>query len=244
MKKFILMAVACLFCISMQAQNIQSPLMIVISPEESVIRLDTALFKQTNKHIMTDSGSYVIRAWAPKKKLLIDTIHVDGRNPVLYRKKLENSDAYKAYKKDLNSYYRKALLTKYVPAMLTIGSAIYFTSRYRYQENQAEGHLDKCKEYKAQYELATDNDKIEQYRKGFYSEKEQYDAAVEKANNTIKQATIVIPVGLVATGVLLYISRDLKKPVYTETPLLSGLNFNYEWFGQTPGPRINYSFKF
>jgi hypothetical protein len=245
-KIIVAILVPVLFCVvhKLQAQNKQSPLMIAVSPDNSIIRLDTALFRQTKSHFMADTGIYLIKAWAPGRKLLTDTIHVSGNGPVLYRKKLEKTNEYKAFKHENRKVIRKVFLQRVLPGLVTAGSAAYFTIGYNKYKDDAQKHLDKCTELKSAYEGATGLAEVTEYRDGYLAEKERYDSAIKRANDLVKQATIILPVEIVTTGVLWYVSRKLQKPVFTETPLLSDLNFDYNFFGNAPGPRFNYVFKF
>jgi hypothetical protein len=223
------------------SQNGKGYWMIAISPSDAIIRIDTALFVQKKVHMPVDTGTYVIRAWAPKTVMITDTIHVAEGKSVLFRKKLEYTNEYKQYRKELRSYNMK----KYVPASVTIATSLVFIGMYnKFYKEAKNDYLKKARDYKAAYESSTDAAEIETYKNAYYSYKSKYDNSIKKANNTLKQASIVIPTAVVVTGVMFYFSSRLVKPVFKETPMLSNLTFDYELLGQYPGPRANVNIKF
>ena len=234
-------AVILLMCNMAFSQNGKGYWMIAISPSDAIIRIDTALFVQKKVLMAVDTGTYVIRAWAPKTVMITDTIHVSEGKSVLFRKKLEYTDEYKRYRKDLRAYNMK----KYVPASVTIATSLVYIGMYsKFYKEAKNDYLKKARDYKAAYESSTDAAEIETYKNAYYSYKSKYDNSIKKANNTLKQASIVIPSAVIVTGVMFYFSSRLVKPVFKETPMLSNLTIDYELLGQYPGPRANLNIKF
>ncbi|MBK9046808.1 MAG: hypothetical protein IPL74_08915 [Bacteroidetes bacterium] len=222
-------------------QNGKGYMLVAISPDDAIIRIDTALFVQKKSHMVVDTGTYVIRAWAPKTIMITDTIRVTEGRSVLFRKKLEYTDEYKKHRKALHAYNMK----KYVPATVTVCASLFYIGMYgKFYKDAKDNYLDKALESKAAYENATDINEILAHKESYNSYKSKYDKSIDKANKTLNQAKIVIPVAAAVTGVMFYYSLRLTKPVFKETPMLSNMTFDYELLGQTPGPRVNFNVKF
>lgn len=227
-----------------KAQSEKGSLLIAIDPDDAIIRLDTALFKQQKSHIAIDTGLHVIRAWAPGKILVTDTINITTMRPVLYRKKLENSPEYKDYLRKKHVRNVALINLRYVPIAITAAATIYFIGARKNYINDADKNKKEAEESKAIYDNSMDAQTISYYHQVYDIQKERYNSSVKKANNITDVAKIAIPAGIVVTGVLYYFSTKITKPVFTETPALSNLSFNYEIFGQNAGPRFQYSLKF
>lgn len=222
-------------------QNGKGYMLIAISPDDAIIRLDTALFVQKKSHMVVDTGTYVIRAWAPKTVMITDTIHITEGRSVLFRKKLEYSEAYKKHRKAIHAYNMK----KYVPATVTVCASLFYIGMYgKFYREAKNNYLEKALESKAVYENATDIQEIQTYKEAYNMYKSKYDKSIDKANKTLSQAKIVIPVAAAISGAMFYYSLRLTKPVFKETPMLADMTFDYELIGQTPGPRVNFNVKF
>ncbi len=190
---------------------------------------------QKRSHQVVDSGTYVIKAWAPGRKLIVDTLQIGEGKGVLFRRKLQHTEEYKRFKTQRYAYN----MTRYLPGAATIGIALYYAGQYARQNANAKKYLDQANESKVIYENLTDATEIEKYKNIYNINKDKYDSAIKRTNSVASNATIVIPAAIVVTGVLYYVSRKVIKPVFEETPLLSDLSLNYELSGFARGPRIN-----
>jgi hypothetical protein len=211
---------------SLSAQTGKGYVMIAVSPNDAVIRLDTSLFIQKKSHVPLDTGTYILRAWAPKCQLVTDTLHVTSAKPMVYRLKLPYTEQYNAYRKEKQEYNRKMLLTRYVPWGVTLGMILYFPAQYSIEKNAAEDYLDDAYAHKATYESLTDAEQIDIYKKQYNQSKSDYESSIKKSDNAKNSALIAIPTAVVISGVLYMVSRKFEKPVYEETPLLSRVSFS------------------
>ncbi len=236
---FIFLFVCC-FCFKGLAQSGKGYLLIAVKPDDAIIRLDTTLMIQKRSHQTIDTGTYVIKTWAPGRKLIIDTLHIEEGKGVLFRRKLQHTDEFEQYKTQKHMYN----IMRYTPGVATVGIALYYAAQYTSQTANAKKYLKKANEIKDIYNTLTDVNSIEGYKNIYIENKNKYDSAIKRTNNVIRTATIVIPAAIVITGVLHYISRKVIKPVFKETPLLSNLSLNYEFSGFATGPRINTVIKF
>ncbi len=226
------------------SQSGKGYVLIAIKPSDAIVRLDTMLVQSNKSHILIDSGSHIIKIWAPGMKLVTDTLKVAEGHNVLFRRKLEPTIEYKNYSKELHSYKTKKVLTRYLPGLVTLGASIFYYSYYQKYNTDANNYLDKANASKDKYESLTDIIQIQSHKAEYTYYKDLYDESFDKSVKISNQAKIVIPVAVVLTGVFYYYSKKLIKPEFAETPLLSNLSFNYELAGQTAGPRLNYSVKF
>jgi len=222
------------------AQSGKGYLLVAVKPDNAIIRLDTVLVQQKQSHQVIDSGTYIIKAWAPGRKLVVDTLHIGEGKGVLFRRKLQHTEEYKKYKTQRYAYN----MTKYLPGAATIGISLYYLGQYLNHDAEAKKYLEKANDNKETYDGLTDLEEIIKYKSIYKSNKEKYDSALKRTNNVISNASIVIPSAIVITGVLYYCSRKFIKPVFNEVPLLSDLSLDYELTGYARGPRINGCIKF
>jgi hypothetical protein len=215
-----------MFANPLSAQTGKGYVMIAVNPDDAVIRLDTTLFIQKKSHVALDTGTYILRAWAPRCQLVTDTLHVNSTRPMVFRMKLPYTAEYKAYRKEKQEYNRKMLLTRYVPWGITIGMILYFPAQYTIEKNAADDYLDDAYAHKASYESLTDAEQIDFYKKQYNQSKSDYESSIKKSDNAKNAALIAIPAAAVVSGVLYMVSRKFEKPVYEETPLLSRVSFS------------------
>jgi hypothetical protein len=191
------------------------------APTPVTVRLDTALLKQTKNPIQLKEGRYVVKAWAPTKELYIDTITVKEGKTTICVKTLRNSDNYSAYLKERSSYRHKKAGLRYValPATILYSGLAYI--KYKSNTKQMNEHLANAKSAKDGYEHSVSVTNIGLYKDRYYTEKDSYESYLKKNNTLVKASWIIVPTGVIASAALIYISRNMKKPVYSETPLLS-----------------------
>ncbi len=226
-----------LFSSTLLAQSPAGYVLIVVKPEDAIIRLNDDLFKQKTAHLKLDTGRYIIRSWAAGRELVTDTIFVKENTPLLYRKKLGYTEEYKKYRVKKLSY-KSQKSSIYVMGGITVASAIYFYLDYAGTVKDANDYRDKANEYKAIYESQTDVNEIIKYRNAFERNKALHEESVDKANSAASRSILYVSAGAVATGVLYVISRKITKPVFKEIPLLSDLSFNYDFNQASSGPRV------
>ena len=99
------------------AQGGKGYLMIAVRPENAIIRLDTTLVIQKQIHQVIDPGTYIIRAWAPGRKLIVDTLIIGEGQGILFRRKLQTTDEYTRYKTQKLLYNT----TRILPGAITLG---------------------------------------------------------------------------------------------------------------------------
>ncbi|MCW3072143.1 MAG: hypothetical protein JWO44_2033 [Bacteroidetes bacterium] len=191
------------------------------SPTPVTVRLDTALLRQTKNPILLNEGSYIVRAWAPTKELYTDTITIKEGKTTICVKTLKNSEGYSAYLEELSSYKLKKTGACYValPATLLYSGFAYF--KYKQNARLMNEHLENAQSAKEGYEHSISLTNISIYKERYYSEKAIYESYLKKNNRLANLSCVVIPAGLVASAALIYWSGKLKKPIYSETPLLS-----------------------
>src|SRR5688572_2264550 len=235
-----LILVSVLLSFNSFAQTGKGYLLVAVKPDDAIIRLDTSLVQQKMKHFPVDTGSHIIKAWAPGRKLIVDTLDFSENTPVLFRKNLEFTDEYKVYRHKKHMYNTSKIGMGYFPGIFTIGISLSFFILHQVAENKADGYLNDAIASKEKYESLTDEAEIQDEKDLYYSHKSNYEAEIKRANNISTSAKIIIPAGIVVTGILYYFSTKLVKPVFSEQPALSGLSLNYQLTGQYTGPRINY----
>lgn len=187
----------------------------------TIVRLDTALIQQSQKPFLLNEGKYVIKAWAPTKKLFIDTITIQEGKTTICVRKLENSDDYDLYKRNLNMYKLKIMGTRFVPFPLTAGYALFSYLRYNKNKKLGHEHLLKAQEAKRGYETSISVSNITKNYELYYEEKAQYENYIKKNNKLSVATSIIIPTGIVASAAIMYLSKKIKRPAFSETKLLS-----------------------
>jgi len=226
------------------AQTGKGYLLVAVKPDDAIIRLDTALVQQQMKHFPVDTGRHIIKAWAHGRKLVVDTLDFTENTSILFRKKLEYTDEYKDYRHKKHSYNTSKIGTAYFPGLFTISISIAFFITHKSAVNKSEDYLNDAITSKEKYENLTDEAEIHDEKEIYSRHKSNYDEQINRANKISTSAKIIIPTGIVVTGVLYYFSTKLVKPVFNEQPALSGLSLDYQLTGQYTGPRINYNLKF
>ena len=63
-----------------------------VSPENSIIRIDTMLFIQKKEIIYLTPGNYPVKMWAYGRKLVYDTLNAKENTVTFFRRKLPMTD--------------------------------------------------------------------------------------------------------------------------------------------------------
>ena len=215
------------FCIKVSYAQLFEPgkgkAVIYFEPSESVIiRLDTALLKQSKLPISLKPGTYVVRAWAPTKELFIDTIIVREHLTTIVSRRLKDAKAYTKYREQLSSYRVKIALVDYVPISVTVVYSLCLAKSYRDNEKLMNQHLENARTAATNYSKLQSGVTSDLFSQQYNSERSYYEAYRTKNNQIVKMASIVGSTQLVASALLFYLSRKIIGPgAYTEDRLLS-----------------------
>jgi hypothetical protein len=186
-----------------------------------IVRLDTLLWKQTTNLVDLKEGKYILRAWAPTKKLYIDTITIFESKTTIVTTHLKNTDEYNTYRQKQSSYKFKRLLTGVFPFSLTMGYSAIVFSRYQQNKKLMNQHFESASIAANNYENATSSYDVAKSKQEYDDEKIRYSYYRTINNKIATRGTVTIGAALVATVGLFYIYKKIKKPTYTETPLLT-----------------------
>lgn len=215
-----------LFFHSLFAQDNKGHILVAVKPEKAIVRFDTTNISNFKGHLHVDTGMHVIRAWAPGRQLVTDTVSVNSKKPFVYRIELPYTAEYKAYAKARNKYRTNMVLTRYVPWAVTLAVAVYFPLQYKNEKDAADDYYEEAIRYKETYESLTDAEQIATYKAGYEQSKANYEDALEKSDNAATTAMIAIPAAVAVSTGLYFFSRKFERPVFEEEPLLSGLSFS------------------
>jgi hypothetical protein len=187
-----------------------------------IVRLDSALLKQSKLPINLKEGRHIVRAWAPTKELFIDTIDIRASKTTLVARRLKNSEAYAKYKEELFAYRFKKTVTAFVPLPLTLGYSIFLAGEYSNNKKLMNQHLVNATADAANYAKPGSASDLNTYKLEYDNERNNYESCRTKNNRIVVVGAVTVSAALVASAVLLYLSAKYVKPaVYTETPMLS-----------------------
>jgi hypothetical protein len=212
---------------------------IYIDPLNSIIRLDSALITFKRTPYILGEGKHIIKAWAPKRKLLVDTIHVKANTTQIFTRKLEYTNEYQDYKKKLNAYRTSQALLKYLPGPIVIAFGIKSYLSFKSYKESAAKDLSSANAAYASYENAIGPSDIESYKNSFNEYKEMYENDIKKMNRIKKNSYIFLPAATVLATSLFIISKKFKRPIYSEIPLFSLNSIFIDPGSQIVGVRIN-----
>ena len=192
---------------------------VLVSPRKAttVLRLDTALLTNTKQPFDLRTGTYILRAWAPKRELLIDTLQVENEKVCFYKKKLNYSQEYLKYRKTLSVYRTKQYLPGAALIAYTSISASFYSNNHRHQQD----YLALALKEKDQYESSVSLIQIDHHKAEYEKYKKLYDSFYNKNKAITISSMVVLPLGFACAAWLVYKTIKTGKPVYNETPLLS-----------------------
>lgn len=185
-----------------------------------IVKLDSTTIEQTKDPILLKEGKYVVKAWAPHKKLFVDTIIVKENKTSICVNHLRSTDEYIHYKNQLRSYkLKKCALFAPLP-LVAVFSGVTL-SRINTNKKEMERYTERAAVATAGYNSAVAVTNINVFKQEYELSRSQYNKRLHENNRLRTTACIVVPVGIVASAALFIITRKLVKPVYAETPLLS-----------------------
>lgn len=205
-------------------------LYLFVSPANSIMRIDTALFNSKNKIIYMTPGKYPVRMWAYGRKLVNDTLIVNENSVTIYRRKLPLTDKYKTYRADNIKYKTAKGLMRYGAIPVTVILALNSYSSYKSQSDRADGFLEQANVVNSGFSALITIDKINEAREKFEYYSSNYDKEVDDANKQMKKTKLIIGSGILLTGALNYCVKFLHKPTHTEIPLLSDVSIGFNEF--------------
>ena len=82
-------------------------------------------------------------------------------------------------------------------------------------------HYENAQTAATNYGNASSISDFNNYSKQYYDEKNSYEEYRTKNSKIVTKMAIAIPLGVIASAGLIYLSKKITRPVYTETPLLT-----------------------
>lgn len=201
-----------------------------VSPENSIVRLDTSLYQQKKEIVSMPPGTYIVKIWAPKRKLLTDTLVVKEKGITFFRRKLSFTDEYKSYRQKIFAYKTLKGIMRYALIPATAIMALHSYSDYKNHSDNADYYLEQANNIRNGFSALLTIDQVNIARERFEYCSVNYDEEIESANKKMKQTQLIIGSGIILTSVLNYCTKFLHKPSYSETPLLSDVSIGVNQF--------------
>lgn len=224
-----------------QSKEGKGTLRVYTKPKDAVIKMGGEKLEY-GKSMLLDTGKYVIKAWAPKRELVEKEILLKEKQYKTVPIKLPYNAAYKKYKWKHRYYVFKKATLKY--GFLTVYSIFAISNYLQIQqlEDDANQYKRNTENYKQAYETSFWPVDIENNKARYYSNKAEYNSAVDEMNQ--KMTRILYGAG--ATACITYFTwrwgNKLKKPIYEEVPQLSRLQINPFYTPLVSGFQLNYQF--
>ncbi|MFL5765175.1 MAG: hypothetical protein ACJ77K_14630 [Bacteroidia bacterium] len=234
----LLLLVSSLVAFAQVDSTAKGHLLVFVEPiETTVIRVDTMLVRSSQKPLELSPGRHVVKAWAPKKQLFIDTLSLKPGQTAFVTRRLKNSPAYDHYKRQMESYRLQKFGTQILPPLITVGYSLSAYLKYKKTDKEMAEHFANAQDAQTKYETAISVANLTRYKDTYETEKENYETCRVANNKLAKQSTIIVPVAVVATAALQILARRITKPVYQEEAPLLTLNAVY----LDADPRLGYS---
>ena len=191
-----------------------------------IIRLDSALWKQSKQPVLLKEGRHIIKAWAPTKQLFVDTFFVQPGKTSIVAKRLQPTEAYRTYREQINSYHVKKAIFVYIPLPFTLLYSGFMAIKYSSNKKLMNQHLENAKTEAGNYAKQGPDAATAKALQAYKTEKDSYEGYRKRNNYLAVVACITIPAEIAATAVLYYFSKRIVRPAaYSETPLLSFNSF-------------------
>ena len=216
-------------------------LRVYIQPNDAIIRLDS-LHLTYGKSIKLDSGTYLIEAWAPKRELVEKEVKIVPNLYKTVRIKLPYCKAYKEYRFKNNIQNSKRYLLRYGPAAAYLFYASIKLGDIHRLEKSSDQLYDETQSYKKQFETAFFIEEIQRNRSLYNDRKSKYDQQIDEINDLWKEVQIGAGITAVATFLSWKLASKVKKPTYTETPLLSRVQWSPRWSSNLKGMKLQLQF--
>jgi hypothetical protein len=197
------------------------------SKKSAIVRLDSLKIDlSTNPHKI-HKGTYILKAWNRGTELFIDTVKI--AQPIqMVKIDLVPTPEFKKYRSQLFFYKTKVLFYRYlIPAgMITYSvlSTKSISKSLKEEQTKIDYYYTETLKAKEEYEKALSSSSIEELEAKFNSHKNNYDKSVDKYNKLVTRQTlnfVFIGVGLATSAYLIYRSFKMKKPVFSQSKLLS-----------------------
>lgn len=191
--------------------------------DSTIIKLGEE-YLSVNKFYVVDTGTYEIKAWAPRREFTVKKVKVSEGSFKTLPFNLPYTNEYKAYRLDKVNYYFKKITLRYaVPAIYIVLANNYLSNINSYSDQAAEFEKSAITA-KANYEQSIYRDELNLYKGSFNQYKNNYN----DANDFVTQNRTRFVISTGAAVVLTYfgwkMAKKLKKPTYTEKRLLSDLS--------------------
>lgn len=216
------------FCYQLQinAQDRQS-VNFNINPPEAIVKIDGITYKSGNFYLQLDTGIHIIEMWAPKRKLIKDSIRVSNEGVNRYQIYLPYSENYREYQKELKQHNRKRTA---INSIIPIASLAYFGIVYRNGLNNYDETLLELEQeaywIKDTYDKGKYTSDFVGLKDDFEAVEFEYNMNIEARDKYIKNHRIILGTCAVLEIGLIIWSKYWQKPEYTENSLLSHLKLS------------------
>ncbi len=202
-------------------------LKVITNPRTAIIRLDTILLK-SNTPIQIQSGKYMLKVWAPNKKLQEQEITVVPDSNIMILKTLTFQDDYLSYQKQLKKYKFKRFTSRFLPIPVFVGLSVFNFKRMSSVSEEVDIQYNRAVEAETVFNESVYLDDIESNRNTFNHAKEAYNKELSSLNQAKVIAYGTVAVGAIVSWYFLRYAKRLEKPNYEDKTLLSHFNFNYQ----------------
>lgn len=207
-------------------------LVVAVAPSNSVVFLDSDKLNMDKIYLDVALGSHIIKTWAPKRKLYIDTINILANKTFIYSKKLKYSDEYLNYRRDLRHYY----IRKFSPyAALFLYGSLYYSAHLA-GNKYYESAINEKTLYDSSIGITTVND----HKGKFNNYKNIYGKLIITENALAIGTLVIAPL----CGYFIWKSIKETKPSFIEKQLLAA---SFDFRSDPVGRKnislcLNYSF--
>ncbi len=191
---------------------------LVISPPNSLIKLDGQLIDSTNnsmsKFFELEEGNHSFEVWSPYMELEKRDVKVVSDSTIILKVVLKKEPEFMAYRNEIKSFYRAKTLSWGLISGATIiagGSSIYlFNPKIRNDFKELEMDLEVKRE---KYESSFGVNEVAMARKDYIATKEKTEKAQRK---NVAQKAIGIPLTLASIGAIYWSIKRMKKEKQTK----------------------------
>ena len=205
----------------LQAQN-KGSFRVLTQPQGAIIELGDQTLEY-GKFYDIDTGNYVIKAWMAKRELLEKKIHVKDSDIVTVRMKLDYSEVYKKYEFKRKRYHVSQGVLKYGFGVSYLIYELNSISDINKFKDDAERFENEVNLYKGQYEQSFWSNDFGFFKAKYNQNLTNYVESVDAVNRRYRNLQIGAAAAIITTYFGWKIAKKIKKPTYTESPLLSGI---------------------
>jgi hypothetical protein len=218
-----------------------------VLPENAILKVNGQTVSN-HKEAEVPAGTCIIQAWAPEKKLYTDTVTIQEGQLFRYHKYLLPTPEFRRYNRDVAWYQFDTGLYYTLKYGSFLVPVLYASSAFPAlveKSNTAETYRQLALEQKKLYEESDTPEDIDNHRKLFHVYNREYrtayDRSIHRSKNLVKPAIITgsMLAGALACFVLL---KRPKRPVYTEIPKLTALEYTIDYQYDTFALKLSYPF--